>query len=90
MKTTVKPGQYRIYPSLKMDGMPTADGVYVDLSGNAFIGKVVEIQMGEGDHINNTTGYGVRAFDDSEGEYLPLLMTDEEFKAAINQVLVEY
>lgn len=90
MRTTMKPGEYRIYPSVKSEAQPTFDGVYVDLSNNAFIGKVVEVKVGEGDHINNTTGYGVRPFSDAEGDYLPLLISDEEFRSSINQVLVQY
>jgi len=87
----MKPGDYRIYPSIALDGFASADGVYVDLRGEAFIGEVVEVQVGEGDHVNNTTGYGVLPYsDDGDGDYIPLPISDEEFRSRINQVLVEY
>lgn len=81
------PGDYRIRPAIQFDGYASADGIYVNLKGEAFIGEIKPLESQEGDHINNTSGYCVLPYCDDEGDYIP---APAGWEASVEQVLVEY
>lgn len=83
----MKPGDYRVQ-TISVGGYPDADGVYVNLRGDAYLGVINPIDEDRhGDHKDNTSGFGVLPYSDEDGDYVP---APAGWEAQVIETLVLY